>query len=166
MKSEKLEKALNKQIKLEAAASFSYLAKASWCEGKSLNGCAKFFYAHAEEERQHMLKVFAYLNNIGGSSIVPAIDQPKQDFKDIKEVVEHSLKEEEKVTAAVHELSELSSKEKAYGTYNFVQFYVNEQREEEILFNDILEKIELIGLEGMGAYYIDKELEGLAGSGN
>lgn len=163
MNSKKLEKALNKQIKLEAAASFSYLAKASWCEGKGLNGCAKFFYAHAEEERQHMLKVFTYLNDIGGRSIVPAIDEPKQDFKNIKEVVEHSLKEEEKVTTAVHELSELSNAEKAYGTYNFVQFYVDEQNEEEVLFNNILEKIDLIGLEGMGTYYIDKELEGLAG---
>jgi ferritin len=164
MKSEKLEKALNKQIKLEAAASFSYLAKASWCESKGLNGCAKFFFAHAEEERQHMLKVFTYLNDIGGRSIVPAIDEPKQDFKDVKELVEHSLKEEQEVTSAVHELSELSNKEKAYGTYNFVQFYVDEQNEEEILFTNILEKIELIGLEGMGTYYIDKELEGLAGA--
>ncbi|MEX0811912.1 MAG: ferritin [Chitinophagales bacterium] len=163
MESKKLEKALNQQIKLEASASYSYLAKASWCEQRGLNGCAKFFYAHSEEERQHMLKVFKYLNDIGGHSVVPALDQPKQDFKNIKEVVEHSLKEEQEVTQAVHDLSELSSKEKAYGTYNFVQFYVDEQREEEILFANILEKIELIGLDGMGAYYIDKELEELIG---
>lgn len=163
MVSKKLEKALNKQIKLEASASFSYLAKASWCEQKSLNGCAKFFYAHAEEERQHMLKVFTFLNDIGGHSVAPEIKQPKLDFKNIKEVIQDSLDEEKKVTTAVHELSELSNEEKAYGTYNFVQFYVDEQREEEILFNDILEKVELIGLDGMGAYYIDKELESLAG---
>lgn len=161
MKSEKIEKALNKQIKMEADASFGYLAKASWCEGKGLNGCAKFFYAHAEEERQHMLKVFTYLNEVGGHSIVPAIEQPKLDFKNIKEVVEHSLQEEQRVTTAIHDLSELSNKEKAYGTYNFIQYFVDEQREEEVLFSDILEKIELIGLEGMGPYYIDKELEGL-----
>lgn len=163
MVSKKLEKALNKQILLEASASFSYLAKASWCEQKSLNGCAKFFYEHAEEERQHMLKVFTYLNDIGGHSVVPEVKQPKLDFNNIKEALEHSLEEEKKVTAAVHELSELSNTEKAYGTYNFVQFYVDEQREEEILFSDILEKVELIGLDGMGPYYIDKELESVAG---
>ena len=66
MISKKLEKALNDQIKLEAEASFAYLSMASWCEQQSLNGCAKFFYEQAEEERQHMLKIFRYVNDVEG----------------------------------------------------------------------------------------------------
>lgn len=159
MISKKLEKALNNQIKLEAEASFAYLAMASWCEKQGLNGCAKFFYGHAEEERQHMLKIFHYLNEVEGHSLVPALEQPKLDFKDIVDAVTVAMKSEQKVTKAVNELYELAEKEKDYGTYNFVEFYVNEQREEEILFTQIQEKIELIGLDGMGLYYIDKELE-------
>lgn len=159
MISKKLEVALNEQISLEAQASFQYLAMASWCEQQALNGCAKFFYKQSNEERQHMMKIFHYLNSVNGHAIVPTIDKTQLKFKDVKDVVENALKGEQKVTAAVHKLSELTSTEKDYATYNFVQFYVNEQREEEVLFTQILEKIELIGMDGMGLYYIDKELE-------
>lgn len=80
-------------------------------------------------------------------------------------MVKEALHNEEKVTASVYKLSEMAQNEKDYGTYNFMQFYVDEQREEEVLFNHILERIELIGTEGMGRYYIDKELEALTGGG-
>ena len=159
MISKKLEVALNEQIALEAQASFQYLAMASWCEQQALNGAAQFFYKQSTEEREHMMKIFHYLNSVNGHAIVPTIDKTQIEFKNITDVVEKALKGEQEVTKAVHKLSELTSKEKDYATYNFVQFYVNEQREEEVLFTQILEKIELIGLEGMGLYYIDKELE-------
>lgn len=160
MISKKLEKALNEQIALEARASFQYLAMASWCEQKALNGCANFFYRQSNEERQHMMKIFHYVNSVNGHAVVPQIDQPKLEFKDIEDAVKSALKGEEYVTTAVHKLSELASKEKDYATYNFVQFFVDEQREELVLFTQILEKIELIGMEGMGLYYIDKEIDG------
>ncbi len=166
MISKKLEKALNEQVAHEAEASFRYLSMASWCEQQSLHGCAKFFYGQSDEERGHMMKIFTYLNDVGGNAIVPAIDKPKTDFKDICEVVSTSLKGEQAVTKAVHELSELASKDKDYATYNFIQFFVDEQREEETLFNDILDKINLIGMEGMGLYYIDKELEAIKVEGH
>ena len=160
MISKKLEKALNEQIALEARASYQYLAMASWCEQKALNGCASFFYRQSSEERQHMMKIFHYLNSVNGHAVVPQIDQPKLEFKDIKDAVKSALEGEEYVTISVHKLSELASKEKDYATYNFIQFFVDEQREEEVLFTQILEKIELIGMDGMGLYYIDKEIDG------
>lgn len=160
MISKKLEKALNEQIALEARASFQYLAMASWCEQKALNGCANFFYRQSNEERQHMMKIFHYLNSVNGHAVVPQIDQPKLEFKNIEDAVNSALKGEEFVTTSVHKLSELASKEKDYATYNFIQFFVDEQREEQVLFTQILEKIELIGMEGMGLYYIDKEIDG------
>ena len=163
MISKKLEKALNEQIKVEAEASFKYLGMAAWCEQQSLSGCASFFYAQSEEERAHMLKIFHYVNDVEGNAITPAIKQPTANFKDIKDVCEKSLKSEQEVTKAIHGLSELAASEKDYATYNFVQFFVNEQREEELSFINILDKIKLIGTEGMGLYYIDKEMEELAG---
>jgi ferritin len=165
MISKTLEKALNAQIKLEAEASFNYLAMASWCEQKSLNGAARFFYAQAEEERQHMLKIFLYINDLEGHALSPAVAQPATDFKSILDVCTKALEGERKVTKSIHKLSELASQEKDYATYNFLQFFVDEQRQGETVFNHILDKIKLIGLEGMGLYYIDKELESLAGGG-
>jgi len=162
MLSKKIEAELNKQVKYEAKASFFYLAIASWCEQKRLNGAATFYYSHAEEERAHMLKIFKYINEMGGHAIVPEIKEQDIDFKNIQDIVEKSLESEKSVTASVHKLSELAREDKDYGTYNFIQFFVDEQREEEILFNNVSDKIHLIGLEGQGLYYIDKEFETFA----
>jgi ferritin len=162
MISKKLEKALNAQIKLETEASFNYLAMASWCEQKSLNGAASFFYGQAEEELGHMRKIFRYINDLEGHAISPSVDQPDTEFESILDVCKKSLAGEQKVTKAVHKLSELAAEEKDYATYNFIQFFVNDQREGETVFIHIIDKIKLIGLEGMGLYYIDKELETLA----
>ncbi|MCB0819277.1 MAG: ferritin [Bacteroidetes bacterium] len=162
MFSDKLEKSLNQQVKLESAASALYLSMASWCEKKKLNGAASFYYAQSEEERQHMLKVFKYINEMGGHAKVASVDQVDLDFENIRQVVQRSLESEKMVTASVHQLCEVAREEKDYGTLNFLQFYVDEQREEEVLFGNILDRIELIGLEGQGLYYIDKELEALA----
>ncbi len=162
MISKKLEKALNAQIAYEAEASYIYLAMASWCEQKSLNGCADFFYAQSEEERQHMLKIFRYINELEGHAIAPAIAQPPVNFQSILDVCSKALTAEQKVTKAVHKLSELAASEKDYATYNFIQFFVDDQREGETVLIHIIDKIKLIGLEGMGLYYIDKEFESLA----
>jgi ferritin len=162
MVSEKLENSLNEQVKLESKASALYLSMASWCEKKKLNGAAAFYYAQSDEERQHMLKVFKYINEMGGHAKVASVDQVDLDFENIRQVVQRSLESEKMVTSSVHQLCELAREVKDYGTLNFLQFYVDEQREEEVLFGNILDRIELIGLEGQGLYYIDKELEALA----
>src|SRR5688572_29687893 len=125
MISKKLEKALNAQIKLESEASFNYLAMASWCEQKSLNGAAKFFYAQAEDESQHMLKIFRYINDLEGHALAPSVEQPATEFKSVLDVCSKALAGEQKVTKAVHKLSELASEEKDYATYNFLQFFVD-----------------------------------------
>ena len=165
MISKKLEKALNEQIKLEAEASFMYLSMASWCEQQSLNGCAKFFYEQADEEREHMLKIFRYVNDVEGHALTPAIKQPATQYESIVDVCKKALAGEQYVTKAIHKLSELAATDKDYATYNFVQFFVDEQREGELTFINILDKIKLIGTKGMGLYYIDKELEALANGG-
>ena len=75
MLSKKIETALNKQIVMEAYASFYYLAAASWCDKQGLFGCSKFMYSHAEEERDHMMRLFNYIIDAGGNAIAPAVKQ-------------------------------------------------------------------------------------------
>ncbi|HHZ81177.1 MAG TPA: ferritin [Flavobacteriales bacterium] len=162
MLSKKLEAALNAQIEMETKAVFTYLQFASWCNAHKLEGCAKFFYRQADEEFVHMKKFFTYINDIGGVAISPAVSKPGLKIKSIRHIIEAALANEIKVTKAIHELSELANKEKDYATYNFLQYFVDEQLEEEVQFQTILDKIELIGMEGMGLYYIDKEFKTLA----
>jgi ferritin len=156
MVAEKLVAALNRQIGLEADSSNAYLAMACWCEGAKLPGCAAFFYAQAEEERGHLLKIVRYLNENGASTTLPAQTAPKSDYASIEEAFQVSLKQEQNVTAAIHAMVEMAHAEKAWPTLHFLQWYVEEQQEEERTFQHLLDRIALIGLEGRGLYLIDK----------
>lgn len=157
----KVEKALNAHLELEASAFFSYLAVAAWCEKEGLEGCAKFFRKQSDEEHVHFMKFFDYINEVGGHAIVPAVKQSKIDFKDILEVCEHSLSNEQKVTKSIYGILKTTVTEDDHATEDFLQFFVLEQREEEVQFNRIIDKIKLIGKGPQSLYYIDKEFEKL-----
>ncbi len=161
MLSKKVEKALNEQIAVECRSSYGYLAMASWCEVKGMDGCAQFLYAQSEEERGHMLRLFHYINASGGHALTPVPESVPTDFKDIMDVFEQFLAGEVKVSAAVNKLVSIATKEEDYTTLNFLQWYVNEQHEEETTARTILDRIRLIGTGGNGLYLIDKELESM-----
>lgn len=165
MLTKKVEDALNNQIGMEGYASNYYLAAASWCDARGLEGCGAFLYGHADEERMHMMKIFYYVNDAGGHALAPEIKQPPTQFKSILELFESILDHEIKVTNSINELVNLCLSEKDHSTNNFLQWYVAEQHEEEKLFRTVIDKIKLIGDDPKGHYWIDKELAGLkAGS--
>ena len=155
----RVESALNDQIKKEASSSQYYLAMASWAENNGLNGTAKFMYTHSDEERFHMLKLVKFVNERGGTAIIPSIDQPPVKFKDLKNVFELLLEHEIGVTTSINNLVDICLQEKDYTTHNFVQWYVSEQLEEEALARTILDKLKLIGSDNSGMYMFDRDLE-------
>ncbi len=155
----RVELALNDQIKKEASSSQYYLAMASWAENNGLNGTAKFMYTHSDEERFHMLKLVKFVNERGGTAIIPSIDQPPVKFKDLKNVFELLLEHEIGVTTSINNLVDICLQEKDYTTHNFVQWYVSEQLEEEALARTILDKLKLIGSDNSGMYMFDRDLE-------
>lgn len=159
MLSAKMVKALNHQIAEEAYASHYYLAMASWCDKSGLRGSAKFLYAHGEQERQHMLKLFHYVNDAGGHAVIQAVKEPPAKFKSISDVFNLMLEHERFVTKAINNLVDICLEEKDYSTFNFLQWYVAEQHEEERLLNSILDLIRIAGVEGRGLFLIDKEIE-------
>tara|TARA_B110000046_G_C12958508_1_gene383384 strand:- start:629 stop:1126 length:498 start_codon:yes stop_codon:yes gene_type:complete len=151
-------KKLNVQINLEHFSSNLYLSMSSWCKAKGLDGAAGFLIDHSNEELGHMHKLFNYINETGGQAIVSGIGSPENKFKDLKDVFEQTYKHEKYITAKINELVEFTLNQKDYATFNFLQWYVREQHEEEALFNGILDKIDIIGLEGRGLYIVDKEI--------
>jgi ferritin len=161
MVSKKMEKALNEQIALEGYASFLYLSMASWCEREALEGCAKFMHRQSEEERDHMMRIFHYINEVDGHALAPAIDQPPHDFSSIQELFKQVYQHEQKVTQSIHQLVTLCYDEKDHSTLLFLQWYVEEQREEEALMRTILDKIKLIGNGPQSLFYIDKEVDNI-----
>ncbi len=162
MLTKKIETALNGQIESEAMSSQLYLAMASWAETKGYSGSAKFLYAHSDEERQHMLKLFLYVNERSGHAQVPALKQPPKTFNSLSEVFSQILKHEVAVSAEINKLVDICLTEKDYTTNNFLQWYVSEQVEEERFAKQIVDKLNLVGGDKGGLYLFDKELEGLA----
>jgi len=161
MLSENMQSALNKQIRIEAESSQIYLAMASWAEGKGLEGISEFMYAQSDEERQHMLKFFKYINERAGHSIVSELAKPATNFGSVKEMFETLFKHEVYVSQTINELVHISLEEKDYATHNFLQWYVAEQIEEEAQARTILDKINLIGNDKSGLYLFDKDIKQL-----
>lgn len=161
MLTEKMEKALNVQVNLEAQASDSYLAMASWCDHHGFTGSAKFFYEQAEEERGHMLKLFHYTNDAGGYAKLTATKAPATTFKSLHEVFELALAHEQGVTKAIYQLVDTAMSIKDYSTVNFLQWYVAEQHEEEKLFKDILARFQVAGKDVGVNYFIDRDVSAL-----
>ncbi len=158
MLSAKMVKALNNQIAEEAYSSHYYLGMASWCDKTGLRGSASFLYAQSEQERQHMLKLFHYVNDAGGHAVMQSVEEPPAKFKSISDVFDLVLEHEQKLTKAINKLVETCLEEKDYSTFNFLQWYVAEQHEEERLLNTILDLIKIAGVEGRGLFLIDKEI--------
>lgn len=155
----KIQDILNKQVELEADSSNFYLAMASWSEAKGFNGMAHFFYQHAEEERMHMLKLFKFINERGGQALVPSIKAPKSKFDSPVHLFELLLEHEIIVTESINKVVGLCLKENDHVTYNFMQWYISEQIEEEALARTILDRIRMIGNDKGGMYLFNRDME-------
>ena len=154
-------KLLNDQMNLEFYSSNLYLQMRAWCEQNGFEGAAKFLSAHAAEEMQHMRKLFTYLNETGALAVITAIEAPAHEYKSLKEIIELTYEHEKLITSKINELVGKTFEEKDYSAFNFLQWYVAEQHEEEKLFNSIVDKFKLLGESGTALYYIDRELKTL-----
>ncbi|MFZ2341002.1 MAG: ferritin [Bacteroidales bacterium] len=156
MLKKKVEDICNRQIEREGYSSNLYLAMAVWAETKGYQGTAGWLYVQADEEREHMLKLMKFVNDRGGTAIVPAFQKPPAEFESVQSLFEEVLKHEEFITASINEMVELTLAEKDYTTHNFLQWYVAEQIEEESNANGILDKLNLGGEHNL--YPFDLEL--------
>ena len=161
MLSDKMLEALNDQIKLEGDSSNIYLSMAVWSENKGMEGVAQFMYEHADEERQHMLKLIRFVNERGGNAVVPEIAKPKSDFNSLKKMFEILLNHEIYVSKRINDIVHVSLEERDYASNNFLQWYVSEQIEEEALARTILDKINLIGDDKGGLYLFDNDIKSI-----
>lgn len=159
MFSEKIQKGLTKQLNRELESSQLYLLMASWVERKGYEGICEFLYDHSNEERIHMLKLIRYINKRGGNVVLDSISFINITYGTIKELFMKLFEHEKKISREINFLVEISLQEKDYFTYNFLQWYVEEQIEEEALSKMILDKIELIGEDKGGLYLFDKDMK-------
>ncbi len=143
MISKSLNDALNAEIGLEFFAHHQYVAMAVYFASRSLDRLADFFYRQAEEEKEHGLKIINYLVEVGGTVVIPAVPQPKQDFTSAEELAQAFLDQEKHVTEQFRKMDAQALQEGDYITHEFLQWFHAEQREEMATAAKLLDLIRL-----------------------
>lgn len=159
MLKQKIEDVLNEQVKKESYSSNLYLSMATWAENNGFAGIADWMYAQADEERQHMLKFIKYINDRGGHAIISEIEKPPVEHGTVKEMFEAVYKHEQFISTSINEMVAVAIEEKDFTTNNWLQWFVNEQIEEEASVSSLLDKLNMIGSENM--YLFDRDIMSL-----
>lgn len=166
--SKTLEAALNEQMTKEAHAAQIYLSYAAWADSQGCGGIANFLFRHSNEERNHMMKILEYILKRGGEVRVIAIPAPPANPKSINHCFEKVFEHEVDNTTAIYKVAKMSHTEEDWATWNFMQWFVKEQTEEETLAMQLLDKIKIAGGENADAaslYSLDRDLESMPDEG-
>ena len=158
MLSKKMTKALNEQINKEIYSAYLYMSMSSYCDSIGLKGFANWFMAQYQEEMEHAMRFYYYIQEQGEHVKLMAIDQPETKFVSPLAIFEKTLQHEKYVTKRINALVDLAIKENDHATQIFLQWFVTEQVEEEANALDIIGKLKLVGKQGNGLFMIDKEL--------
>lgn len=149
---------MNVQINKELYSGYLYLAMAAHFEEKNLPGFAHWMTIQAGEELEHAMKFFEFLNEVGGKVILEAIEKPDSEFGNPQEVFKQVLEHEQYVTSRIHLLYKLAVETDEFPTQMFLQWFVNEQVEEEKNATEILENLKLAGESGNSILMLDRAL--------
>jgi len=158
MLSKKLEDAINEQIKNELYSAYLYLAMAAHCEHKNFKGFANWLKIQAKEEVSHAMRLYDFVNDRGGRVVLGAINQPPVEYQSITEIFEKVLNHEKEVTAKINHLYDLAKEENDYALQVHLQWFINEQVEEEKNPAEILAMLQLAGESDNGIMMLDHEL--------
>ncbi len=164
MLKEKVEAALNNQINKELYSSYLYLSMAAFFESQNFSGFANWMKIQSQEEYGHAMKIYNYILDRDGNVNLQKIEAPKGNWKSHLEAFEDALKHEQKVSKSIYDLVELSFSEKDHATNTFLQWFVNEQVEEESTSLKINERLKLTGDNKGALFMLDREL-GMRASG-
>ncbi len=158
MLQEKLEKKLNEQINAELYSAYLYQSMAAYFENKDLDGFATWMDIQAQEELTHARKIYDYINERGGRVKLDTIKVPEIEWKSPLNAFQDAYAHEQKVTGMINELVDLAVQENDHAANSFLQWFVDEQVEEEDSVNTIVQKLKMIEGSGSGLYMINNEL--------
>jgi len=154
----KIQEALNQQINEEMYSAYLYLAMAAQFDAMNLGGFSHWMEKQAQEEMEHAMKFYRFINERGGRVELKPINGPQIEWDSAAKMMADSLAHEQHITGCIHNLVDLATGEKDYATMNMLQWFVDEQVEEEASVSDIVEKLNLIGDRGQAIFMLDREL--------
>jgi ferritin len=158
MLSDKLQKALNAQVNAELGSAYQYLAMAAHFDAANLEGQAQWMRRQSREEVSHAMKLFDFVHDRDGKVVLEAVAKPKGQFASTLAVWEAVLKQEQHVSGLIHALYRLAGEEKDYPTQAMLQWFIEEQVEEEKTARTILEQVRMIGASSSAIYFLDRHL--------
>ena len=158
MLSEKLEKKFNEQINAEVFSAYLYQSMASYFEAISLEGFANWMDVQAQEELTHARKFYDFINERGGRVVLASIEAPKIDWDSPLNAFEDAYKHEQKITGMINDLVDMAGEEKDHASSSFLQWFVDEQVEEESSVDEIVQKLKIVGDSGNGLFMINNAL--------
>ena len=148
---------LNQQINEEMSASYSYLAMSAWFEDTPYGGFAQWMLAQSQEETQHAMKFYHFLIDRGAKIELSKLEAPRSDYASPLEVFETSLAQEREVTACIHTLYEAAEKYRDHESKNLLNWFLDEQVEEEKNVQDMIDRLRLVGDNPLGLLQLDQE---------
>ena len=149
---------LNDQINKELYSAYLYLDMSNYFERRGLNGFANWYMIQAQEERDHAMLFYRYMQNNDCIVTLEAIAKPDKKFKKDMDVLKEGLAHEEYVTASIHNIYDAAYKVKDFRTMQFLDWFVKEQGEEETNARDMITKMELFGNDPKSLYMLNQEL--------
>jgi ferritin len=158
MISKEIQDELFTQLNHEFYSAYLYLAMSAYCSHIEFSGAARWLKLQYDEEIMHATKIYNYLVEQGTHVILEEIPAPPSEFGTILEVFQASLKHEQSMTERLNILSDKALKDKDHATYNLLQWFVNEQVEEESSVGEIISKFKLVKSDGYGLLMVDNEL--------
>jgi ferritin len=156
--SKKMQDAINEQIREELASAYIYLSMAAYCESINLQGFAHWMQAQSNEEMEHAMKFYGYVHERGGRVVLEALEQPPTEFEGPVDVFEKTLAHEQYITDRIHKLYALAVEENDYASLGILQWFVDEQVEEENSATEILDILKMIGDKGQALFMLDRQL--------
>ena len=156
--SKSMQDALNKQINEELASAYIYLSMAAYCESINLPGFARWMRAQTNEEMEHAMKLYGFVHSRGGRVVLEAIEKPPVEFDGPVDVFEKTLAHEQYITGCIHNLYGMATEEKDYASLSTLQWFVDEQVEEEETASGILDTLKQIGDKGHALFMMDRHL--------
>jgi ferritin len=158
MISKEMEKALLSQLNDEFYSAYLYLSMSAYCSHLEFNGAAAWLKLQYEEEHLHATRIYNYLVEQGVQVVLGSLAGPPSEYGTLADVFKTSLSHEQAMSARLNDLSDHALKEKDHATYNLLQWFVNEQVEEEATLCGIISKLKLVKEDGYGLLMIDNEL--------
>jgi ferritin len=158
MMSKTMQDALNEQMKHEFYSSYLYLSMSAYCDQANLPGLARWMRAQAQEETKHAMKIFDHMLDRGGRVELRELGRPPVDFSSPRDVFEQAHKHEQQVTASINKVYGLAVDERDFASTVFLDWFVQEQVEEEKTSGLLAEQLRMVGEDRPGLLMLDREL--------